>query len=307
MKEHDLPIFSCLPAHVRQMLGHMQDGQANFLDRLSEIRLRCGHHVCLTLDGQNTPLPLLCTKEALSETLLALCGGSLYAHAESLRQGYLFSCGCRVGVAGRAVWDHGVGSGIAEITSLCIRLPHRVPGAGRVAEQVFRRLGCSAGLLVYSPPGGGKTTLLRELASELSRGSDPRRVALIDSRGELYDDRFSPACQVDVLRGYPLALGIEVATRTLAPQVLICDEIGSMEEAEAILSVQGCGVPLIASAHARNLPELLSRPPIARLVRHHVFSAYIGIFRRADGFFCCVQDADGQMLAEGTEVPQCCE
>ena len=293
-------ILSCLPAALRTTIAIMREGQTEFLSRLSEIRLLAGHYAVLTIDGGNLPLPLLFSREELEKTLSALCGDSLYAYSESLRQGFLFAFGCRVGVGGRAVYEGGQISGIAEISSLCIRLPHTVPGAGRVAEEVFRLLSCRAGLLIYSPPGGGKTTLLRELARAVSSGAQAKRVALIDARGELYDDDFPPACQVDVLRAYPLALGIEMATRTLSPEVIICDEIGSMGEAEAVLNVKGCGVPIVASAHAADIDELLARPPIAALVAGGVFAAYIGIVRCGNEFFYRVQSACGG------EVRSCC-
>lgn len=284
-------MFSCLPSPLRRTLARMREGQTDWLARLSEIRLRAGHYAALVLDGENLALPILISQGALDDTLAALCGGSLYAYGESLRQGYVTAFGCRVGVAGRAVLDGGQVSAMAAVSSLCIRLPHNHPGAGAIAESVFRLLGCRAGILVYSPPGGGKTTLLRELSRSLSAGAAGRRVVLIDTRGELYDADFSPACQVDVLRGYPIAIGIEMATRTLSPQVIVCDEIGNMQEAEAVLRVKGCGVPLIVSAHAADINELLHRPPIAALASGGVFGAYIGIRRVQNLFFHTVQSA----------------
>ncbi|MBO5051971.1 MAG: hypothetical protein J6D31_07220 [Clostridia bacterium] len=291
MEERFAYICQCLPPPLRGVISRMREGQADFLSRLAELRLRAGHHAALLYDGKNLTLPVACTQEEIKEVFSSLCGGSLYAHGESLRRGYICAHGCRVGVAGRAVWEGGQVVGLADVTSLCIRLPHTVPGAGAVAEETFFQLGCRAGLLIYSPPGGGKTTMLRELARSLSSGAQAKRVALVDARGELYDENFPAACQVDVLRHYPLAMGIEMATRTLAPEVLICDEIGSMQEAEAILSVQGCGVPLIASAHAAALGELLARPPIALLAKNGVFGAYIGIARRGNTFSYDVSEA----------------
>lgn len=291
MDERIEMMLACLPHPLRRALSRMREGQADWSARLSEIRLRAGHYVALVFDGENLALPISMSQAALNDTLAALCGGSLYAHSESLRQGYITAFGCRVGVAGRAVAEDGRIGAMADISSLCIRLPHSHPGAGAVAESVFRLLGCRAGLLVYSPPGGGKTTLLRELARSLSAGSAGRRVVLVDTRGELYDADFPPACQVDVLRGYPVAVGIEMATRTLSPQVIFCDEIGNMQEAEAILQVQGCGVPLVASAHAADIDELLHRPPMAALAAGGVFGAYIGICRVQNLFFHTVQRA----------------
>ena len=128
----------------------------------------------------------------------------------------------------------------------------------------------------------GKTTLIRDLAAQISGGSFPRRVALIDTRGELYIRRLFVGCLVDVLHGYPRAKGIEIATRTLSPEVIFCDEIGSAEEARAILGAQNSGVPLIATAHADGREALFRRPNIRLLYENGIFRYYIGVRRNPE-------------------------
>lgn len=97
-------------------------------------------------------------------------------------------------------------------------------------------------MLIYSPPGEGKTTLLRDIASLLSSPPYLRRVAVIDSRAELFrEDSFS-ASIADIYTGYPKAYGIELATRTMSPQFIVCDELGT-EEAKSVMEDQNCGVP----------------------------------------------------------------
>jgi stage III sporulation protein AA len=121
--------------------------------------------------------------------------------------------------------------------------------------------------------------LIRDLASLLSGGEAPRRVALIDTRGELYMQKLFGHHLVDVLHGYPRAKGIEIATRTLSPEAIFCDEIGSAEEAKAILGAQNSGVPLIATAHADSREALFRRPSIRLLYESGVFRYYIGLRR----------------------------
>ena len=105
---------------------------------------------------------------------------------------------------------------------------------------------------------------------------------MVDTRGELTFSVGGGDLCVDVLSGYPRALGIEIATRTLSAEVIVCDEIGDYTEAMALVSSHNCGVPLIASAHAGSVDELLRRTGIMLLHEANLFGAYVGI-RRSHG------------------------
>ena len=109
------------------------------------------------------------------------------------------------------------------------------------------------------------------------------RVSVIDTRGELSPFLDSRGLCIDILSGYPKPEGIAIAARTLNAQVIICDEIGDVEEANAIISAQNNGVPFIATAHAANVGALLLRSPIRLLHDSRVFGRYVGIARRAVG------------------------
>lgn len=269
-----------LPVRVREEIERCADTMKNFEQHVNEIRLRANRFASLTLDGKNMPIGAVCTQSDLAQTVKRFCGGSIYAHSETLKSGYIsLGSGYRVGVGGRAVIDKGDVTGVGEIYSINIRIPHNYSGVGKYAEDVLKKMDYSAGLLIYSKPGVGKTTLLRDLAYRLSSGESARRVALVDSRGELESTYLKERCLVDVLSGYPKAAGIEIATRTLSPQFIICDEIGALEEAKAILAVQSSGVPLIASAHASGIDELLLRPTLSLLHESRIFGAYLGIER----------------------------
>ncbi|MBQ8859338.1 MAG: hypothetical protein IJ012_06055 [Clostridia bacterium] len=281
--------LACLPEGLWREIERLGEGYGDFYQRLFEVRLRAGHHAALTVDGRSLPLAYRASAADVAATLSALCAHSVYAHKDTLREGYLYAFGCRVGVAGRAVTDGGRVVGIADVCALCIRIPHRIAGAGEVAVRAFRRMGCRRGVLIYSPPGVGKTTMLTDLAYTLSAGRDALRVAVVDTRGELYGEDAPAACQIDVLRGYPKAVGIEIATRVLAPQVIVCDEIGDTADAAAIFAAVGAGVPLIASAHADGLLALRARPPLRTLIEGGVFGAYIGIAREGDKYSYTVE------------------
>ncbi len=224
----------------------------------NEIRMRIGMPLCITGRGVNIPCGVVCSKEDVDYTLRALCGNSLYSHSETIREGYIAAPGgIRAGVCGRAVVERGEIVSVTDITSICIRIPRRIPGA---ADELYKMLKASSfrsGILIYSRPGIGKTTALRELTALLAGGEAPLRVALVDTRCELAGG-LGGCLTVDVLSGYPRSQGIEIALRTLSPEYIICDEIASREDAFAIASARASGVPIAASAHADSLDELLS-------------------------------------------------
>ena len=272
-------VLAILPRAIAEQIRRMADGYAGFTAKLSEIRLRADRVASLTLEGKNVSLGISLSAQDLETVLRRCCEDSVYAYTESLREGFVAFGGCRVGVAGRAVMEEGVVCGVDHVTSLVFRIPHNIEGAAASAADVFRRMGGRRGMLVYSAPGVGKTTLLRDLILRLSGGPRPIRVAVVDCRGELGGDFIGRGCLVDYLVDYPKAEGIEIATRTLSPEAVVCDEIGGFEEAESILAVQNCGVPLIASAHADSYASLLSRSPVRLLVECGIFGAFVGVHR----------------------------
>ncbi len=251
---------------------------------ITEIRLRADRPMTVTTGEGNRPTGLTLTETELADIVTKLCAGSLHAYGEEMKQGYIpLPDGCRAGVCGSLS-----GGEVIAITSVCLRIPRSIQGVGAT---LCRRLlaAPTEGMLLYSPPGVGKTTLLRDIAATLSSPPHLLRVAVIDSRRELYRaDTFRHAI-ADIYLGYPKAKAMELAVRTMSPQYLLCDELGA-EEADSILSAQHAGVPLIASAHAPSLEALLRRPAMRRLDEAGVFGQYVGITREGHGFFFHVTD-----------------
>ena len=219
-----------------------------------------------------------------------LCGGSLYACRDTIVRGYVtYRGGYRVGVCGSAAVSGGSIVGIGDVSTLAIRIPHTSPPVGAEICRLISDMSYTRGVLIYAPPGVGKTTLVRSVAARLAAGRDARRVAVVDERGELAPGLGGVGLCVDILAGYPKARGIEIAARTLGAEVVITDEIGAREDADAVAAAQGCGVPLIATTHAGDIRELMCRPGIARLHATGAFGAYVGI-RRARGRFDYIYD-----------------
>lgn len=249
-------------------------------------------HRYVTVDG-----------EEITEILSSLCAHSVHSYDEEILKGsFALANGLRVGVGGHALYRCGSIRSLREVCCLCIRIPRcvheisrglmgmlrggEVLDAGAAASEgdegrrLFFTCGKLKSALLFSPPGMGKTTMLRDMILTLTLDSDRAvRGVVVDSREELYIEGEFRKCHVDFLTGYPKGEGIRLATLSLSPQVIFCDEIGSEEEAEAVLHTQNTGVPLIATAHAYDIQGLMRRPLFRKLAEHKVFDCYIGLSR----------------------------
>lgn len=238
-----------------------------------EIRLRAGRPVSLTGDmvyyiskrseAQST-VPrdvLIAEEEELYEVLTRLCGHSVYTRAEELRNGYVsMKHGHRAGVCGRFQSGY-----FRDISSVNIRIAREVTGA---AKQLYDKVG--KGILIAGSPGSGKTTVLRDLVRNLSDGG--KRISLIDTRGELAAANGGRATldvgvNTDVISGGDKAKGVEIALRTLFPEYIAFDEIGSTAELDAVAESFHSGTGIITTAHASSLEELKSRGVTSRLIK----------------------------------------
>ncbi|MCY0877718.1 MAG: stage III sporulation protein AA [Firmicutes bacterium] len=255
---------------------------------LEEIRFRIGRPAHLYGAGWNQPLRHASLPETVSSAELdrivgVLTDHSVYARVEELCQGYLtLPGGHRVGIAGRAVSDGGRVATVRQITSLNLRVARAVKGPG---EALYQRLTANerplGSYLIASPPRGGKTTLLRDLVRVLGDGG--WRIVVVDERSELAGFGgtghsgfgFDLGYHTDVLDGWPKPEGIQVALRTLGPEVIAVDELGAMQDYAAVWQARYSGVRVIATVHARSLDELRYRKDFIGLWEAGGFDAVV--------------------------------
>lgn len=230
---------------------------------LFEIRLRTGGRMQLIGRSENRLCGEPLTRRQMMQIVSALMEHSLYAWEDELSQGYFTTrYGFRVGVAGRyCVQERAIQ--LQEVHSACIRMACEAPGC---ADPLMEQLKDGESCLILSPPGMGKTTLLRDLARQLS--DQGQAVAVLDERCELaaaWQGR--PSMNVgertDVIEGIGKPEGIPRIVRALSPQVLVTDELGHAADADAVADAMRCGVRVMASAHARSLEAALNRPQLA--------------------------------------------
>ena len=270
------------PALERLLPPEVTDAvQACGAPTAEELRLHANRFCNVKSRGVTYPTPLLLSPRRIRDVLYSLCAGSLYAYEESIRQGYLSPChGVRIGVCGHAASEKGRIIGISDVTSLIVRIPHHVPvDASPLSNRLLSANG-SGGMLLYAPPGVGKTTMLRAVAAECASQKHLLHTVVVDTREELcygLEDEHLSLC---ILSAYPRRIGIEIAYRCLGAELIVCDEIGNDDEADAILAASNCGVPLLASVHGSSLEQVLARESLQKLHQAHVFDDYVGLQRQ---------------------------
>ena len=284
-----------LPSRLRRIAMELPE---NDRARAEEFRLRTGRCLSVLLPEGERSLEVIVTSEEL-ETLCDIAAEfSRYASMETLRQGFLpVRGGFRVGLCGSAVMKDGAVTNLKQISSAVIRIAREQRGIAReIAPQLFRE-GHFASTLLLSPPGGGKTTLLRDLVRQLScgEGVPAQRITLVDERGEVAvmyrgQPQMDVGSRTDVLDGCPKALAIPMVLRAMNPQIIAVDEITVREDLQAMAQAAGCGVALLATIHAANTAELEQKPLYRELLANRVFRKAVLIRVSAAGRSYTVED-----------------
>lgn len=275
-----------LPPRFRERALALPQG---IWQKATEFRLRVGREPAAVLEGDELPLPGegRVNRRDLELTVEIATQASPQAALEQLRQGYFtLRGGHRLGLCGSVWTQEGRVKNLRRLSSLNLRLAHAVPGCG---AQVLRELGTEGTFpdtLILAPPGGGKTTLLRDLIRLLSDGLilPPLRVGLCDERGEVAalwegEPQFDVGGRTDILEGCPKAQGLLMLLRAMTPQVLACDEITHPDDLRALETCGNCGTRLLATVHANRVEELWEKPLYRELLKRKLFRRAVVVDR----------------------------
>lgn len=289
-------------------------------DKLQEIRLRMNAPLIIiyankesfvTEDARYTDNPtkaVMITKNEIRETMEYISNYSLYAFEDEIRQGFItINGGHRIGIAGKIIIEDDTIKGMKHISFINIRLAHQVKGC---ADQVLpylvnRQANGIYHTLIISPPRCGKTTLLRDIIRQLSNGSrhlPGLSIGVVDERSEIGacymgTPQNELGIRTDILDCCPKAKGMMMLIRSMSPQIIAVDEIGSREELEAIDYVIGCGCKLIATVHGSSIEDIKSKPVLSDLVKKRLFERFIILNNTSEiGHLEEIYDTDGKLL-----------
>lgn len=258
---------------------------AEALSGAEEIRLRAGKAPSVLKNGEERQIAGLrkITSEDLDGVLERATGASVHTAQSSIRNGFVsVPGGVRLGLCGSAALRGGEIDGIRRLSSVSIRIPHELKGC---ADGIYEPLtdGGFKSTLIISPPGCGKTTLLRELVRRLSDAG--HRVSLCDDRGEVAavwdgEAQFDVGRCTDVMSDAPKGQTSVMLLRAMNPQILAMDEITAPADVQAAEEAVGCGVQLLATAHAAGTADFQTRPLYRRLIEDKVFKNAVTITMR---------------------------
>lgn len=257
---------------------------------VNEIRLRLNAPIIVSVKNKKYYLgksgfcerknAIFCSYSLLQNIVYKLCENSVYTVNDSLKYGYVtLPEGARVGIAGEVVFENGSVRTIKNFQSINIRIPHNIIGC---SEQIIDYIlaGTFKNTIIIAPPGAGKTTLIRDIISSLSRRNISYNILLVDERKEIAnlntDEQTYPLGDfVDIISNCDKSYAFNYGIRTMRPDIIVTDEIDLEKDLVAIQDAINCGVKVLTTIHAESIEQLKQKRNFEKIISNSMFERYV--------------------------------
>lgn len=274
-----MQFFNFFPNHIVNIIRE-------YSLNLEELRIRIGLPIILKYSNKDIILDYKTTQKDLLDILEKICENSIYSYQNQICNGYITIIGGhRVGITGSVVIQNGKIVNINNISSLNFRISRQVLGCSNELLKyiIDYKNNTIYNTLIVSPPGAGKTTILRDAIRQISNGIggfEGKTIGIVDERNEISAmykgiSQNDIGIRTDVLENISKSIGMKMLVRSMAPQIICADEIGSLEDVEAIKYIVCSGVKGIFTAHGANFQELQLNPELKQLLDSYTFKRIV--------------------------------